>query len=63
MLDYVRTCPAADAEHPVLIAGEPERIARAQRQANGITLSDQEWANIVAAGVSLGMTEQEFAVI
>lgn len=59
----MRTCAAADAEHPVLIAGEPERIACAQSQANGITLSDQEWANIAAEGVSLGMTEQEFAII
>lgn len=63
MLEYVRTCPAADDEHPVLIAGEPERISSTQRQEKGIALSDQEWANIVAAGVSLGMAEHEFALI
>lgn len=62
MLSYVRDCPAADPAQPVLIAGEPERIAAAQRRAQGITISDQEWEKIVAAGVSVGMAREDFNV-
>lgn len=62
MLGYVRECPAADPDQPVLIAGEPERMAAAQRQAQGITISDQEWEKIVSAGVSVGMTREAFNV-
>ncbi|MEQ9911999.1 malate/lactate/ureidoglycolate dehydrogenase [Pectobacterium polaris] len=63
MLDYVRTSTAPDPTQPILIAGEPERISQAQRRADGIYLSDQEWQKIVEAGVSLGMNPAEFALI
>ncbi|MEH2920344.1 malate/lactate/ureidoglycolate dehydrogenase [Samsonia erythrinae] len=60
MLAYVRSSAVPDPTHPILIAGEPERMTQAQRSAEGIYLSDQEWQKIVAAGVSLGMEPTEF---
>lgn len=62
MLDYVRSSRAPDPEQPILIAGEPEIRTKAQRQAAGIEISDQEWQKIVDAGISLGMTTTDFAV-
>ncbi|WP_072038074.1 hypothetical protein [Pectobacterium brasiliense] len=44
-------------------AGEPERISQAQRRADGIDLSDQEWQKIVEAGIALGMNPAEFTLI
>lgn len=46
--------PGADAEG-VLIAGEPERRARAAREREGIWLDDATWAEIVAAGAKVGV--------
>ena len=36
------------------IAGEPERIARAERERSGIALDDTTWQEIVAAGEKVG---------
>lgn len=62
MLAYVRSSATADPQHPVLIAGEPERITQTERQAQGIYIADQEWENIVAAGVAVGMSRSDFRV-
>jgi len=42
--------PAEPAEQdlPVLVAGEPERIARAARIAQGIEIDDTTWAQLSA---------------
>ncbi|EHD21758.1 MULTISPECIES: malate/lactate/ureidoglycolate dehydrogenase [Brenneria] len=61
MLDYVRSSRAPDPAQPILIAGEPELNARAQRRAAGIVISDAEWQKIVDAGISLGMAPAAFA--
>ncbi|KFF69235.1 hypothetical protein IW01_12490 [Pectobacterium brasiliense] len=63
MLDYVRSSTAPDPAQPILIAGESERISQAQRRADGIYLSDQEWQKIVEAGIALGMNPAEFTLI
>ncbi|MGM3192850.1 malate/lactate/ureidoglycolate dehydrogenase [Dickeya dadantii subsp. dieffenbachiae] len=55
MLAYVRASRSPDPAVPILIAGEPERQARRQRQAEGIAISDGEWRKITDAGCSLGM--------
>lgn len=62
MLEYVRSSDAPDPANPILIAGEPERAASAERQAHGITISDQEWEKIVAAGISVGMAPEAFTL-
>jgi uncharacterized oxidoreductase len=38
-----------------MIAGQPERIARVQRERDGIAVDDTTWAEIVAAGAKVGV--------
>ncbi|WJV60881.1 malate/lactate/ureidoglycolate dehydrogenase [Pectobacteriaceae bacterium CE70] len=62
MLEYVRSSKATDPNTPILIAGEPEIQTRQQRTEVGVTVSDQEWQRIVAAGRQLGMSATAFSV-
>ena len=48
MIAWVKSAKPADPELPVLIAGEPERMARAARMANGIEIDDTTWAQLSA---------------
>lgn len=52
--DWLRQSPPAPGSDGVLLAGEPERRARREREAGGIALDDQTWAEIVAAGTKVG---------
>ncbi len=52
--DWVRQSPPSPADGGVLLAGEPERHARVARERDGITLDDQTWGEIVAAGAKVG---------
>ncbi|RYF18451.1 MAG: malate/lactate/ureidoglycolate dehydrogenase [Comamonadaceae bacterium] len=52
--DWLRQSPPAPGSDGVLLAGEPERRARREREADGIALDDQTWAEIVAAGAKVG---------
>jgi hydroxycarboxylate dehydrogenase B len=61
-VDWVKQSPAGqDSEsnsefEGVQIAGDPERRARIQRGKDGIVIDDQTWADIVAAGVKVGVS-------
>jgi hydroxycarboxylate dehydrogenase B len=44
----VKSADPADPDLPVLVAGEPERIARAGRMANGIEIDDATWGQLMA---------------
>ena len=48
MIDWVKSAAPSDPELPVLVAGEPERIARAQRLAKGIEVDDETWSQLTA---------------
>ena len=48
MISWVKSADPADPNLPVLVAGEPERIARAGRIANGIEIDDETWAQLSA---------------
>jgi uncharacterized oxidoreductase len=48
MISFVKSARPADPDLPVLVAGEPERIARAERMANGIPVDDETWAQLSA---------------
>ena len=58
-VDWVKQSPAGQGSESefkaVQIAGEPERRARIQRGKDGIVIDDQTWADIVAAGVKVGI--------
>lgn len=53
-IDWLRQSPPAAGSDGVMIAGEPERKARAQRKHDGIVVDDTTWTEIVAAGAKVG---------
>jgi uncharacterized oxidoreductase len=48
MIDWVKSAAPSDPELPVLVAGEPERIARAERLAKGIEIDNETWNQLTA---------------
>lgn len=46
LIAWVKSSPPIDPDLPVLVAGEPECIAREHRIANGIPIDDTSWAQI-----------------
>ncbi len=54
-VDHVKASPPADPALPVLVAGEPELLVRAAREAGGVPLDRATWEQIVEAGRSLGL--------
>lgn len=53
-VEWLRQSPPAPGSDGVMLAGEPERRARRAREAEGIAVDDQTWAEIVAAGAKVG---------
>jgi len=51
---YLKATTPADPALPVLVPGEPERIARAQRMRDGIEVDRTTWHEILAAAESIG---------
>ncbi len=60
---YFKGSPAADPDHPVMVAGDPERAARADRTANGVSIDATTWGDIVAAGGKIGMSADEIGTL
>jgi uncharacterized oxidoreductase len=48
-VEWLRQSPPAPGTEGVLLAGEPERIARTARERDGIVIDDTTWAEIAAA--------------
>lgn len=55
MVAFVKSSPPIDPALPVLVAGDPERIARAKRSDEGVYIDNETWAQLVEAGRSLGV--------
>ena len=55
-IDWIRKSPAAPGSEGVLLAGEPERAARAQRRREGVRVDDATWQEIVTAGGKVGVS-------
>jgi len=55
-VDWLKQSPDAPGSEGVMIAGEPERKARAARERDGIVVDDTTWAEIVAAGSKVGLS-------
>ena len=49
MSDYVTASPARRAGEPVLIPGDPERLSRAKRIAEGVPIDEETWRELAAA--------------
>jgi uncharacterized oxidoreductase len=56
MIAYMKATRPADPALPVLVPGEPERIARAKREVEGIEIDAVTWREIGAAAYSVGCT-------
>lgn len=54
-IDFVRSARPADPSRPVMIPGDPERAARADRLANGLPLPADTWESLVAAAREVGL--------
>jgi len=52
-LKSLRQSPVAPGVDKVRIAGEPERETRAKRERDGISVDENTWNEIVAAGAKL----------
>ncbi len=55
-IDWLRQSPASPHSDGVLVAGEPERAARADRKKNGIVVDDATWQEIQDAARKVGVT-------
>ncbi len=53
--DFIKSAKPRDPETPVMLPGEPEQKAAAGRLADGINVDPETWAQIAAAGVSVGV--------
>ncbi len=58
-IDFVRAAKPADADHPVMIPGDPERRARAERRANGVSLPLETWQSLVDAACDSGVAQTD----
>lgn len=58
-VEYVKASPPADAGTPVLVPGDPERRARAERERAGIPVDATTLEEIHEAGEQVGVTRGE----
>lgn len=54
MTAYLKSTAPSDPAAPVLVPGEPERIQRARRIAEGIEIDAKTWSDIAQAAASIG---------
>jgi uncharacterized oxidoreductase len=57
-LSYVKGTRPIDPASPVLLPGEPEARRRAERTANGVPLTEDTFAGLIATARDVGMTDQ-----
>jgi uncharacterized oxidoreductase len=48
MIGWVKSAKPSDPDLPVLVAGEPEQMAKAERLANGIYVEEETWKQLMA---------------
>jgi uncharacterized oxidoreductase len=54
-VEFVKASPPADPKAPVLVPGDPERLARAERQREGIEVDATTWGEILDACDTIGL--------
>ncbi|MFZ2652177.1 MAG: malate/lactate/ureidoglycolate dehydrogenase [Burkholderiaceae bacterium] len=54
-IDWVKASPARQGFDSVMVAGEPERAAKAKRSAEGVTVDAATWQEILLAAGTLGI--------
>ncbi len=58
-VDYVKASPPVDPNEPVLVPGDPERMAREARARTGIEIDATTWEEILQAGEKVGIARAE----
>jgi uncharacterized oxidoreductase len=58
-VEFVSASPRRDGVDRIRVPGDPERETRAKREVAGITVDDTTWAQIVAAGGTVGVGADE----
>lgn len=58
-VEYVKASPPADPGAPVLVPGDPERMAREERSRNGIVVDATTWEEILQASEKVGLPRAE----
>jgi uncharacterized oxidoreductase len=58
-VDYVKASPPADPSAPVLVPGDPERMARAERLQRGIEVDATTWEEILDAAEKVGLARAD----
>lgn len=59
LIGYIKDTPTAKGVDEILIPGEPERISRTARVADGIPVDDVTWETIMKTGASVGIEAQK----
>jgi uncharacterized oxidoreductase len=52
---YITASPPARPDEPVLIPGDPERLTRAERLANGVPIDDETWRELTTAARAINV--------
>ncbi|MBT5435732.1 MAG: malate/lactate/ureidoglycolate dehydrogenase, partial [Rhodospirillaceae bacterium] len=58
LYDWVRSSLTAEGHDAILLAGDPERIAREDRMAHGIPLAAAAWEGFIEAAMLQGVTRE-----
>lgn len=58
-IDWVKASPLAAGVDQIYEPGEPERVTREKREAEGIPVDAATWAQILAAALAVGMSAEE----
>jgi uncharacterized oxidoreductase len=58
-LEWLGGSPAADGEHGITLAGQPERAARQRAEHEGIGVDQATWSEIASAAEKLGLGRAE----
>jgi uncharacterized oxidoreductase len=62
-IDYVKASPPADPATPVLVPGEPEQMAHAERSRSGIDVDTATWSEIVEAAETMGVSREKIEAV
>ena len=54
-VEYVKASPPADPRAPVLVPGDPERMAREERARTSVTVDATTWEEILQAAQKVGV--------
>jgi hydroxycarboxylate dehydrogenase B len=60
LVAYVKSGQPAEGHDEIMVAGEPEQKTMDKRKAEGISIDDNTWAEMIKLGCENGMTETEF---